>query len=169
MSKGIQKGKLRINIFIKRKSSERPVVFKSDGKRFPQPFTIKLNQDETYEMRLVLQPVFPVEAFLLHEEKIKLEPQKNASKYQDEDSQITYQGEWTPRSFERSARKTRHQLKLCVEFKEFGMILGIIQCKFYPVEETSHSSWGESLAAVQFECDVSPETKSITINKHQLL
>ncbi|GAU87252.1 hypothetical protein RvY_00133 [Ramazzottius varieornatus] len=159
-------GRFRLTIYFRRKSDERPVVFKSDGERFPQPLTVKFQQEETYTVTLTTNPAVQIEYFTIHEQKVELT--EEIKKSDIDQNTVTYHGEWKTESFPCTKRCHREQLKLFIQFKNHRTFLTSLQSKFYALQDCNHSSWGESMTAVQYVCDLEPGYIITIVKQHVL-
>ena len=104
-------------------------------------------------------------SLVLQEEKVPLEQvNKKAGA-----SNALYQGQWKTLAFERTRRNHRQQLKVLINLQHHGTLLTTLQAKFYHLDEVTHSSWGEPLSSVIFECQIVPYSNTINVIKQILI
>lgn len=125
------------------------VHFKSDGARFQEVSTVKLNVQKTYKVTVTLRPQRLLLNWYIMGEKMEFNREKPKK---EEESCTVYSCIWSTDSLLVTKRAARDHLGMVLEL-DSGVSLSVgLQVKLYPACDKSHAKWGPQLHQLELKC-----------------
>ncbi|XP_052769114.1 uncharacterized protein LOC128209214 [Mya arenaria] len=160
--------KFKLTLRVSGREDGRPVHFKQDGQRFEHAHTVKLNASTDYEMKFTIKPAIHIDKLMINGELHKMEVCGLGEEADAADGR-TYTTTFTTVGIEQCKSGKRREVLIVLELENGVYMKVILQCKLYPVGETSHASWGNTLNAFEIDCSLTTAHNYVTVTKEKYL
>lgn len=155
----------KLNLELKKKSTNEHVCHKIDGQRFGHTNTVKLNVSTVYDVKVTLRPALQLNKLIIQGETHDLE----VGPGQEDDDKRIYSATYHTVGHDNSKKGKRKELPFVFELENGVSLSTKLQCKFYNESEADHSKWGNKLTCIEYECQVSEGHSYVTVTKERYL
>ncbi|CAM9883556.1 CB1 cannabinoid receptor-interacting protein 1 [Lethenteron reissneri] len=151
---------MKISISLKTHPSDGAVFFKVDGQRFNQTRTIKLLIGAKYKVAVLIKPgTVRTRAMLIGDCEVPLEEGARDL------TQVTYAGYFDTAALTATKSGERQPTAVSIRLEDIGTFEAVWQCKFYNYPKRDHCQWGNSFAAIDYECKPNDTRTLLWVNK----
>ncbi|XP_069117545.1 CB1 cannabinoid receptor-interacting protein 1-like [Argopecten irradians] len=157
----------KISMSLRKQDNDEPVYHKQDGERFSKSQTVKMNINTDYWIKLTIKPSMILRGLVVHGVRTDFVPD-TPTKTLDEDA-MYYKAKFSTVNFDTHNRGKRKDLTFLFEFDHGVTMKTNIQIKLYKTGETEHSSWGQPLNMIDFDCKVADGQTYVDIVKEKYL
>eukprot|EP00794_Sanderia_malayensis_P019860 gene19860-21802_t len=139
-----------VSMKLTKSKNRTPVLFKDDADRFQSRESIKLQCKSHYWVSIELEPTPtpPLRTLKVADIDYNFKLTNDA----DVENKSIYEFVWSTYGIEPTHSRCRAVIPVSLKFKNYKTLNFNLQCKFYPLEDVKHISWGRQLNGIGVQC-----------------